>query len=158
MLAAYSIAPVNWSIKRISYLQHKTVIYNRKERKNFLKLLLAEIMKLSHFNDIHLWGFFYSAANKQIEDKTKQQFGQCVLQPSSGIFCQIKEPIQNFESCPLLNPYWPIHCQYNNKDEDFSPKTMNDKNHQASSQKFKQLRHKTFFFNSGTLCIHKIYH
>ena len=27
----------------------------------------------------------------------------------------------------------------NNKDEDNSPKTLNDKNHQASSQKFRQL-------------------
>ena len=30
-------------------------------------------------------------------------------------------------------------CEYNNKDEDNSPKTLNDKNHQASSQKFRQL-------------------
>ena len=28
------------------------------------------------------------------------------------------------------------HCEYNNKDEDNSPKTLNDKNHQVSSQKF----------------------
>ena len=27
----------------------------------------------------------------------------------------------------------------NNKDEDYSPKTLNDKNHQASSKKFRQL-------------------
>ena len=32
--------------------------------------------------------------------------------------------------------YWLKH-EYNNKDEDNSPKTLNDKNHQASSQKFK---------------------
>ena len=31
------------------------------------------------------------------------------------------------------------HCGNNNKDEDNSLKTFNDKNHQASSQKFKQL-------------------
>ena len=31
-------------------------------------------------------------------------------------------------------------CGNNNKDEDNSPKTLNDKNHQASSQKLKQLR------------------
>ena len=31
------------------------------------------------------------------------------------------------------------HCEYNNEDEDNSPKTLNDKNHQASSQKFRQL-------------------
>ena len=31
------------------------------------------------------------------------------------------------------------HCGNNNKDEDNSPKILNDKNQQASSQKFKQL-------------------
>ena len=31
------------------------------------------------------------------------------------------------------------HCGNNNKDEDNSPKTLNDKNHHASSQKFRQL-------------------
>ena len=30
-------------------------------------------------------------------------------------------------------------CGNNNKDEDNSPKTLNDKNHQSSSQKFRQL-------------------
>ena len=30
-------------------------------------------------------------------------------------------------------------CGNNNKDENNSPKTLNDKNHQASSQKFRQL-------------------
>ena len=35
--------------------------------------------------------------------------------------------------------YWPKHCGNNNKDEDNSLKTLNDKNHQASSQKFRQL-------------------
>ncbi len=30
-------------------------------------------------------------------------------------------------------------CRNNNKDEDNSPKTLNDKNHQVSSQKFRQL-------------------
>ena len=30
-------------------------------------------------------------------------------------------------------------CGNNNKDEDNSPKTLNDKNHQASCQKFRQL-------------------
>ena len=34
--------------------------------------------------------------------------------------------------------YQPKHCGNNNKDEDNSPKTLNDKNHQASSQKFRQ--------------------
>ena len=35
--------------------------------------------------------------------------------------------------------YWPKHCGNKNKDEANSPKTLNDKNHQASSQKFRQL-------------------
>ena len=35
--------------------------------------------------------------------------------------------------------YWPKRCGNNNKDEDNSLKTINDKNHQASSQKFRQL-------------------
>ena len=35
--------------------------------------------------------------------------------------------------------YQPKRCGNNNKDEDNSPKTLNDKNQQASSQKFKQL-------------------
>ena len=35
--------------------------------------------------------------------------------------------------------YQPKHCGNNNKDEDNSPETLKDKNHQASSQKFKQL-------------------
>ena len=35
--------------------------------------------------------------------------------------------------------YWPKRCGNNHKDEDISPKTLNDKNQQASSQKFRQL-------------------
>ena len=35
--------------------------------------------------------------------------------------------------------YRPKHCGNNNKDENNSPKTLNDKNQQASSQKFRQL-------------------
>ena len=35
--------------------------------------------------------------------------------------------------------YRPKHCGNNNKDEDNSPKTLNDKNQRASSQKFKQV-------------------
>ena len=38
--------------------------------------------------------------------------------------------------------YRPKRCGNNNKDEDNSPKTLNDKNHQASSQKFRQQIHK----------------
>ena len=37
--------------------------------------------------------------------------------------------------------YRPKRCGNNNKDEDNNPKTLNDKNHQASSQKFRQLIH-----------------
>ena len=36
--------------------------------------------------------------------------------------------------------YWLKRCENNNKGEDNSPKILNDKNHQASSQKFRQLR------------------
>ncbi len=35
--------------------------------------------------------------------------------------------------------YRPKRCGNNNKDEDNSPKTLNDKNQLASSQKFRQL-------------------
>ena len=35
--------------------------------------------------------------------------------------------------------YRPKRCGNSNKDEDNSPKTLNDKNHQASSQKFRKL-------------------
>ncbi len=35
--------------------------------------------------------------------------------------------------------YRPKRCGNNSKDEDNSPKTLNDKNQQASSQKFRQL-------------------
>ena len=38
-----------------------------------------------------------------------------------------------------LTTYRPKRCGNNNKDEDNSPKSLNDKNHQASSQKFRQL-------------------
>ena len=33
----------------------------------------------------------------------------------------------------------PKRCEYNNKDEDNRSKTLNNKNHQASSEKFRQL-------------------
>ena len=36
--------------------------------------------------------------------------------------------------------YWSKRFWNNNKDEDNSPKTLNDKNHQALSQKFRQLK------------------
>ena len=35
--------------------------------------------------------------------------------------------------------YRPKRCGNNNKEEDNSPKTLNDKNHQVSSQKFRQV-------------------
>ena len=35
--------------------------------------------------------------------------------------------------------YWSKRCGNNNKDEDNSPKNLNDKNQQALSQKFRQL-------------------
>ena len=38
-----------------------------------------------------------------------------------------------------LRTYWPKCCGNNNKDEDNSLKTLNNKNHQALSQKFRQL-------------------
>ena len=58
--------------------------------------------------------------------------------------------------------YRPKRCGNNNKDEDNSPKTLNDKNQQASSQKFRQLslcfsflsasetRHLLFFRDTGS--------
>ena len=67
-------------------------------------------------------------------------------------------PSRNFELRPLLNPrgspgsrvrqtpeegrmtYRPKRCGNNNKYEDNSLKTLNDKNQQASSQKFRQLK------------------
>ena len=38
----------------------------------------------------------------------------------------------------LLVGLLPKRCEYNNKDEDNNPNTLNDKNHQATSQKFRQ--------------------
>ena len=87
-----------------------------------------------------------------------QRLCRYVLRSSSGV-CRTREPTRNFELRPLLNPrgspvliplaihtpeegrrtYRPRRCGNNNKDEDNSPKTLYDKNHQASSQKFKQL-------------------
>ena len=40
----------------------------------------------------------------------------------------------------------------NNKDEDNSSKTLNDKNQQASSQKFKQLSNGKFYISSNVHC------
>ena len=41
--------------------------------------------------------------------------------------------------------YRPKRCGNDNKDEDNCPKTLNDKNYQASSQKFRQLTIYTLF-------------
>ena len=47
--------------------------------------------------------------------------------------------------------YRPKRCGNNNKDEDNSPKTLNDKNQQALCQKFRQLR---FWFVAYIICQH----
>ena len=47
--------------------------------------------------------------------------------------------------------YRPKCCGNNNKDEDNSPKTLNDKNHQALSEKFRQPYHLTFCCQSITM-------
>ena len=60
-----------------------------------------------------------------------QRLGRYVLRPSSGV-CR------------------PKRCGNNNKDEDNSPKNLNDKNQQASSQKFRQLSLKMFLGISVT--------
>ena len=46
-------------------------------------------------------------------------------------------------------------CRNNNKDEDNSAKTLNDKNHQASSKKFRQLRSR--IASTGTANLGKKY-
>ena len=93
-----------------------------------------------------------------------QRFGRYVLRPSD--VCRTREPSRNFELRPLWNPRcsptymlrssvkvpeFDKHLKKagghigrnvggnNNKDEDNSPKNLNDKNQQASSQKFRQL-------------------
>ena len=45
--------------------------------------------------------------------------------------------------------YRPKRCGNNNKDEDNSPKTLNDKNHQASSQKFRLV----YMYASMYICV-----
>ena len=47
--------------------------------------------------------------------------------------------------------YRPKRCENNNKDGDNSPKTLNDKNHQVSSKKFRQL--KQFYFELFCLAL-----
>ena len=45
------------------------------------------------------------------------------------------------------------HCENIDKDEDNSPKTLNDKTHQASSQKFKQQIFLYKMFNESLLLL-----
>ena len=52
---------------------------------------------------------------------------------SSGLLQVFVEPEEGRRT------YRPKRCGNNNKDEDNSPKNLNDKNQQASSQKFRQL-------------------
>ena len=64
----------------------------------------------------------------------------------------IKDVVQSSVKVPRVRQtpeqgrkiYQPKHCGNNNKDEDNSPKILNDKNHQASSQKFRQLSTKVY--------------
>ena len=54
----------------------------------------------------------------------------------------IKDVVRSSVKVPEFDKrrtYRPKRCGNNNKDEDNSPKTLNDRNHQASSQKFRQL-------------------
>ena len=59
----------------------------------------------------------------------------------------IKDVVQSSVKVPRVRQtpeegqrtYWLKYCGNNNKDEDNGPKTPNDKNHHASSQKFRQL-------------------
>ena len=56
----------------------------------------------------------------------------------SSKFCESSQIQQTPEEGQRT--YRPKHCRNNNKEEDNSPKTLNDKNHQALSQKFRQLK------------------
>ena len=42
--------------------------------------------------------------------------------------------------------YQPKSCESNNKDEDNSPNTLNDKNDQTWSKKFRQIKSTIYFF------------
>ena len=52
-----------------------------------------------------------------------------------------------------LRTYRPKRRGNNNKNEDNSPKTLNDKNHQASSQKFRQLRKSWPFMTTKKMAV-----
>ena len=51
--------------------------------------------------------------------------------------------------------YQPKRCEYDNKVEDNNSKTMNDKNHQASTQKFRQLKTR---YPPPKIFVHIIFH
>ena len=52
----------------------------------------------------------------------------------------IKDVVRSSVKLPEFDKHLKKAGGHNNKDEDNSPKTLNDKNHQGSSQKFKQPR------------------
>ena len=82
-----------------------------------------------------------------------QRFGWYVLRPSSGV-CRTRDSSRNFELREeVRRTYQPKHCGNNNKDEDNSPKILNDKNQQASSQKFRQLIFRLIFLCSLNFCL-----
>ena len=69
-----------------------------------------------------------------------QRFGRWILWPSSGFPCL--SGIRNDSIWEIISKKdfpEPKRCEKNNKDEDNCPKTLTDKNHQASFQKFRQL-------------------
>ena len=70
-----------------------------------------------------------------------QRFGRYVLWPSSGV-CRTREPSRNFELRPLtLVPKVPEFDKHLKKaGRHIGWNIVNDKNHQALSQKFRQLR------------------
>ena len=60
----------------------------------------------------------------------------------SSVHLQVFAELGNLQQTPEEGRriYRPKRCGNNNKDEDNSPKNLNDKNQQASSQKFRQLK------------------
>ena len=93
-----------------------------------------------------------------------QRFGRCILRPSSVVPCLSGN--RNDSTWEILFKFWlkmisqiqsficldkqgtleegrgtqqPKRCEKSNKDKENSPKTLTDKNHQALSQKFRQL-------------------
>ena len=90
-----------------------------------------------------------------------QPFGRYVLWPSSGV-CQTREPTRNFVG---RRTYRLKRCGNNNEDEENCPKTHNDKNHQASSKKFRQLMScivhlikKHDILSQSVKMVHKLFH